>query len=350
MGLARTAGGGALAVLALALTAVPAHAADPALAALRASDAYASPRALGPAAPQAEDELSTAAARLADEGRPAKLAVVAGPVGAPSMRAYARRLARALDYRGTLVVTAPQRPVIAVGPVPPATITQGLRAEGVAAVADPVDRVVRAAQVAAPPSAEEEGSGTREILILLGLAALGAAWALAWGSRRDARRQRERMLEARAAAIVRLDAVGARAEALSENRALTPAARADVERARAAHAQVAAALRDARSVADVERVAPEVHAALAALARAGASVGEDQPADDPFAGLCGVDPAHGPAAEVAETADPGDAVAVCAGCRDEAAAGRPPHRRLIPVGGRPVPFTEVDHGPVDGPG
>jgi len=109
--------------LVLALAAVvgvvaPARAADPAESALAGADVDVSARVLGDAAPAAARELTEVAAELAAARRPVKLAIVAGPVGAPSMRAYARRLARAIGWAGTLVVTAPGRPVAAVGPRP----------------------------------------------------------------------------------------------------------------------------------------------------------------------------------------------------------------------------------------
>ena len=116
---ARTAWAASLAALSLAAAAPPAGAADPAADALSARDAYASPRALGPLAPAAEAQLQEAADRLAERGQPVKLAIVAGPAGAPSMRVYARRLAdEVAGEEETLVVTAPGRAVIAVGPRP----------------------------------------------------------------------------------------------------------------------------------------------------------------------------------------------------------------------------------------
>ncbi len=338
---ARAAAAAALAALALAAGAPAARAADPAAEALRDGDVYASPRALGPAAPAAEAELQAAADRLGAGEQPVKLAVVAGPAGAPSMRVYARRLAEAVAGEDdTVVVTAPRRPAVAVGPRPPAETTRRFRAARVGAVDDPVDRVVRAAELAVIEPADE-GSGTRAVLILLGLAALGAAWAVAWGARREARVERERMLEARAAAAVRLDAASARAAALQERPDLPPAARAEVERAAAARDAAADDLQRARSVADVDAVAPRVREALDDLARAAAAVGQDQPADDPFAGLCAADPAHGPAVAEAALEGAGEPARVCAACAERAEAGDPPRPRLVPVGGRPVPFTDI---------
>jgi hypothetical protein len=343
---ARTAWAASLAALSLAAAAPPAGAADPAAGALSARDAYASPRALGPLAPAAEAQLQEAADRLAERGQPVKLAIVAGPAGAPSMRVYARRLAdEVAGEEETLVVTAPERAVIAVGPRPPAEITRRLRAERVGTIAEPVERVVRAAEAAVPAPPDDEGSGTRAVLILLGLAALGAAWAVAWGARRQGRAERERMLEARAAAAVRLDAVAARAGALLGRPELPAAARAEAERAMAAHDEAAAGLRAARSVADVERVAPGIRDAATALSRAGAAAGDKQAADDPFSGLCAADPAHGPAVAEAHIDGRAEPAEVCAVCADDAAAGRPLRPRLVPIGGRPAPFTEIDIDP-----
>jgi len=348
-GAARIACAVALAALALAAAPSLAAAADPAESALAGTDVYVSPRALGPAAPAAEVQLATAAARLDGQGRPVKLAIVAGPAGAPSMRVYARRLAKDVAPGETLVVTAPGRPVIAVGPRPPADITRRLRAAGVGAIADPVDRILRAAELAVPPPPDDEATGTRAILILLGLAALGAAWAVAWGARRQARAERERMLEARAAAAVRLDAVGARAGALMSRLDLPPSARADAERAIAARNEAAAGLRRIRRAEDVERIAPRIDEALAALSRACAAVGEPPPGDDPFAGLCAADPAHGPAVAEARIDGRSDPAEVCAACAEQSAAGRPPRPRLIPIGGRPAPYTEAHPDRADEP-
>jgi hypothetical protein len=88
-----------------------------------------------------------------------------------------------------------------------------------------------------------------------------------------------------------------------------------------------------------------VRDAAAALSRAGAAAGDEPAADDPFAGLCAVDPAHGPAVAEARIDGRDEPAEVCAACADEAAAGRPPRPRLVPIGGRPAPFTEIDIDP-----
>jgi hypothetical protein len=330
-----------LAAAALALVAAPAGAADPAREALAARDAYVSPRALGPAAPAAEAELAATAAELRRERRPVKLAIAVGPVGAPSMRVYAIRLAQTLGLEEeTLVVTAPGRPVTAVGPLPPAQITRTLRAAGVGRVANPVDRVVRAAELVAPPAPEDEG-GTREVVILLALAGLGGVWAIAWGARRQARGEHERMLEARAAMRVRLDALRGHATALARRDGLPPGARAPLEHALGAYAQAVAGLQQARSHADVDALEPLVRDGLRELARARERAGDAPGGEDPFAGLCGVDPGHGPATAEADLADGHGATPVCAACREAADRGEPLRRRMIPSSGRPVPFTEA---------
>ena len=182
--------------------------ADPAAGALEAADVYVSPRALGAGR---AGRRGRAGARP-PSGSPARAGrsswpIVAGPAGAPSMRSTRGAWPRTSPASETLVVTAPGAAVIAVGPRPPAEITRCRAPSGRGAIADPVDRVVRAAELAVPAPPDDEASGTRAALILLGLAALGAAWAVAWAARRQGRAERERMLEARAAAAVRLDAV-----------------------------------------------------------------------------------------------------------------------------------------------
>jgi hypothetical protein len=205
-----------------------------------------------------------------------------------------------------------------------------------------VDRVVRAAELAVPPPPDDAGSGTRAVLVMFGLAALGGAWAVAWAARRRASADRERMLEARAAATVRLDAAAARAEHLLARLDLRPSARSEAERAMTDHDDAVERLKGARTVADVEAVEPGVRGSLAAASRAEAAAGEEPHPDDPFEGLCAADPAHGPAVAEAVLEGGQVPVAVCASCAEQAAAGHPPRRRLVPIGGRPAPFTEID--------
>ncbi len=330
------------AMLALLAVAASAAAADPALAPLRDGSTYVSPRALGPAAGEAEARLAEAAAGLDEARQPVKLAIVAGPVGAPSMRAYARRLRRRLGYPGTLVVTAPGRPVVAVGPRAPADITRRLRTRRIGGVSNPTDRVIVAARAAVPPPQEERGGGLRSVVVLIGLAVIGGGWAVALGLRREHRRRRRAVSEAKAVMQVCLDALRARAMALARRDGLPAGARSQVEAALGSYAQASALMRGAVTVEDVDRVLLDLRAGLAEVASAGEAVGEPQPADDPFAGLCGVDPGHGAAQAMAPTADHPEPVPVCLDCKRAADAGDPPARRLIPSEGRPIPFSEAD--------
>ena len=117
------------------------------------------------------------------------------------------------------------------------------------------------------------------------------------------------------------------------------------------HDEAAESLKGARTVADVEAAAPGVRSALAAASRAEAAAGEEPHPDDPFEGLCAADPAHGPAVAEAVLEGGEVPVGVCASCAEQAAEGRPPQRRLVPIGGRPAPFTEIDaEGPEEPPG
>jgi hypothetical protein len=292
---------------------------------------------LGEAAPAAEERLAQTVRDLEDEEREAKLAVVTGPVGAPSMTAYARRLRARIGYAGTLVVTAPGRPVRAVGPLPPAEITRRLRAGGVGAVADPTERVVLAARLVAAERPLDSGASTRQLTALIGLAILGAGWAVAWGLRREGRGRRAAVSDARNRGRVQLDALAAQAARLragpdGPSSALTQAE----EEARAARR----ALEGAGDLAAVAAAEARLQAGLAALARARSAAGHEQPAD-PYSGLCRVDPAHGPAAERAVTAEGGPAIPACAACAAAAAAGAPRARRRVAVRGVPLPYDQA---------
>ncbi|MGI9538994.1 MAG: hypothetical protein ACR2N6_02460, partial [Miltoncostaeaceae bacterium] len=206
----------ALALLAMLAGAGVAQAADPAVVALEDRDAYVSPRALGPASAAAEAELAAAAAELAERRQPAKLAIVLGPTGSPGMQTYARRLRRQLGYDGTLVVTAPGRGVVAEGPLPRKTIAGRLRRTRANAESNPTERVVLAARTSVPPPLDEDEGGTQAVIALLGLAVLGGGWAVAWGMRRESRDRRRAIGDARAVMQVCLDALRARAIALSK--------------------------------------------------------------------------------------------------------------------------------------
>jgi hypothetical protein len=338
-----------VAVLALAVGAgAAAVASDPAETALRDADAYASPAALGAEAPAALARLRGVAARFEANGQPVKLAVVAGPVGARNLRVYAVRLRSRLGFPGTLAVTAPGRPAVVVGPRTPAAITGSLRRARVNRRRDPVARVSAAARAAVPPSPNTTGSIARGLAIVLGLAVLGGLWAVAWGLRRDRRRRATAVSDARAGLRVRLDALEARSAALARRPDLPPAARALLDQAAAAADAASAETRGALSREAIDRAAAEAARGMDAAARAAALAGEALDPSDPFAGLCAVDPGHGEATAIAPTADRPDPVPVCADCAAAAEAGEPRGRRLVPVGGRPVPFDEAPAPGADG--
>jgi hypothetical protein len=325
---------------------------DPALEALRARDAYVSPRVLGTAAPAEERVLAQSAAALREAGRPVKLAVVLGPTGAPSLPVYARRLAARLGARATVIVTRSGGPVVAVAPDGSTDPTARLRAGDVAAVANPVERLVVAARATAVPIAPEEGGGWTG-LALLGLALAGGGWAAAVGVGRHARRDRRDLSEDRALARVHLDAVRARAIALARSPGLAPGARPRVEAALGAYAELVAALQEARGTAAVAALAPRIDAALEELAEAAAAAGAPFAPERPFEGLCATDPVHGPATARGPVAGGGEDEPVCAVCRSAADEGHPPRRRMLARGGLPVPFDEVAPAaaaPAGGPG
>ncbi|MGD9695189.1 MAG: hypothetical protein AB7V42_05955 [Thermoleophilia bacterium] len=325
----------AAAAVAAALAAAGTAQASPgALDALATRDAYVAPRVLGEASAAGEATLVHAATRLARERRPVKLAIVLGPAGAPSMSVYARRLSLALrartSFEGTLVVTAPGRAVVAVGPIPPAEVTRRLRAARVSREPNLVDRVLLAASLTAPPPPDDSGAARRHLLLLLGLAALGGAWAVAWGQHRTERRKRDRTVQARAAMLVCVQGIAARARALAARRDLPDERRAALARAIDDCVAAEVTLGGARTVDAVGAVRAVAHAGLDAVAAAERSLGEPGNPDDPFAGLCVTDPAHGP---------PQGHAGLCARCADTASRGPAPARRRIPAGRDGADYT-----------
>ncbi len=333
-----------VAVLAAALAAAASGAVaadDPALEALRARDAYVSPRVLGTAAPGEEQVLAQSAAALREAGRPVKLAVVLGPTGAPSLPVYARRLAARLGEEATVIVTRPGGQVVAVAPDGSTDLSGRLRAAGVTSVANPVERLVAAARAAALPVAPDEDDDAWAALALLGLALAGGGWAAAVGLGRHARRDRRDLSEDRALARVHLDAVRARAIALARTPGLAPGGRRRVEAVLGTYAELVAALQEARSTAAVAALAPRIDGALEELAAAAAAAGTPFDPGHPFEGLCAADPVHGPATARGPVTGGGDDEPVCAACRTAADEGHPPLRRLLARDGRPVPFDEV---------
>lgn len=326
-------------LVAVALVAAPTSAAaadDPALLALRDDDAYVSPRVLGPAAAGEEAVLRSSARALRESGRPVKFALVLGPAGAPSLQVYAERLAARLAHDGTLVVTSARGGVAVVVPTPGRDVGPALRGAGVARIANPVERMVRAARLTAE-SVEPDDSGPAPVVILIGLALLGGGWAAAVGMGRQGRLDRRRLTESRAVMRLHLDTLRARASALARTPGLSDGDRARVVGALGTYAEVIPALQEARTPEGIDALAPRVREGLATLAAVAAGAGAPFAADRPFEGLCALDPAHGTAAE-----EPGDdGPAVCASCREAASEGRTPAPRLLPREGRPVPFDQV---------
>jgi hypothetical protein len=182
----------------------------------------------------------------------------------------------------------------------------------------------------------------RELLVMIGLTLLGGAWAIAWGLRREQRRERAGAAETRAQLKLCLDALRARALALARRPSLPQEGRALVEAALASYAEGVAAVDRARGDEDLDTALARLRAGLAQLERAGEVIGEPQPMDEPFAGLCAVDPGHGPATSSAGLAGLDEPAGVCDECRRRVDGGETPSRRLIPVGGRPVPYDEAD--------
>ena len=321
-------------------------AADPALSALHDRDAYVSPRVLGTDAPAQERRLIAAAAKLNDARRPVKLAVVAGPIGAPSLQVYVRSLRNRLHYSGTLIVTTRGRSVAASGTRTTADMTRALRAARVGRIADPVNRLARAASVAAPPAEDLEKAGRRSVLVLVVLALLGGGWAAALGAGRHGRHLRRQMTETRARTRICTDALRAHAMALARRPGLPDDARQHVQRALGVYSDAISSIPEMRSTHEVAAFTPRLRAALDDISAATAAVTGEPVQTDPFAGLCGIDPAHGAAVVPAH----GDTRALCEACRDALARGEALAPRMLYQGGRAVPFDTADYGPVLRPG
>jgi hypothetical protein len=272
-----------------------------------------------------------------------KLALVAGPVGSPSLQVYARRLASKLDYGGTLIVTTRARAIAATGPRPTAEMTQALRAARVGRIRDPVGRLERAADVAAPPAPDLDEQARRSALVLIALAVVGGGWAAAIGLGHQGRRLRREITEARGRARVCVDALRARTIALARRPDLPPDARAHVVHALAVYADAISSLPEMRRLEDVADFTPRIRAALDDIATTVSQVTGEAPTADPFAGLCGIDPAHGPA--VTTPASAGDR-ALCEACRDAARRGDALAPRMLFEDGEAVPFDTARYGPV----
>lgn len=307
---------------------------DAIVADLRADGVHVSARAMGPAAAAARRDLIEARDELARERRDVAFVIVPGPVGAPGMPALARRLHREAEIDGSIIITAPGRPAIPWGVDPRPPVIAAIAASGANRLPNPVERLARAAEIAVPP--RPEADGLRELLVLLLLGGLGAAWAVAWGTHRTDRQARTAVNEARMQLRVWLDALRAQAMAASTGPRLPPADLRAVEGVLAMCADTLSGLHDARTVGDVGALAPRVAAGYAALRAAAGTPGRDAP----FAGLCATDPAHGRAIAPPPD-DPGGPDALCRDCRRLAERDGVPAPRLIPIGHALVPYTAV---------
>ena len=329
----------AVAVAVLALLAAPAALlADPAVEALEQGSAYVSPIVAGADAPDAQARLQEVADELQRGGRPVRIAVVPGPVGSSSMRAYAGALRRELGFGGLVVAVAPNRGIGLAGPRSQGAMTRDLREARVGAITDPVRRADAAARAAAGPLlAPPASDAARALLALLGIALIGGVWAAAFGIRRNRRVRRDTLVDVTARARVRLDAIGARLDAL----AVLPGHHARADDRLDAATRVAR-----RAQAELDRVtAPEhlpaveeqVDEAFALLRDAESAAGVE-PHEDIFGGLCRCDPAHGPATGEAMMRPDGAVRPACTACREAADAGHPRMRRMLPSSGGPVPY------------
>jgi hypothetical protein len=312
--------------------------AAPITTALRARDVYASPSVLGAAAPKVEAQLAAHAADLTGRGQPVKLALVPS-LGRENAFAYAERLRREIGWEGTLVIATLSGATGAAGPRSRDSMANAFTAEHIDRIANPTRRLVAAADIAVPPPPRGD-SGIRGLFVMLGLTLFGGAWAIGWGVRREQRRARAGFGESREALRVSLDALQARTTAMAQRPGLSTEVRSLLDAARDGYGAADAGIARAVSQRDLDACLVDLRRGLAQLEGAGILIGEPQPMSDPFAGLCSADPTHGPAVVAARLRDRDLLVPVCHACREAADAGHPAARRLISIGGKPVPFDE----------
>jgi hypothetical protein len=314
---------------------------DPALEQLRQGPVYVSPAVTGAGTPDAVTRLTAVAAELAASGRPVRIVVVKGPVGAVSMRDYAVRLRAQLGFDGMVVAVAPGRAVGAAGARSQGAVTRSLRNAKVGAIADPVERAAAAARAAAgPPLAPSNSDLVRAALALLGIALVGGTWAAAFGIRRANRRQRLMLDDRSALARVTLDAIGARLDIVAG--LPDDHARADdrLDAATRVARRAQAELDQAASAADVLPAEALVHESFMLLREAEHEAGVPSPID-PFEGLCRADPAHGAAAGSAPLADGQPPTALCSSCMARVRTANPPQRRMVPGLDGDVPYDST---------
>jgi hypothetical protein len=119
-------------------------------------------------------------------------------------------------------------------------------------------------------------------------------------------------------------------------------ARRHVEHALGVYAEAISSLPEMRSTAEVAAFAPRLRGALDEVAAATAGVTGSPAPDDVFAGLCGIDPAHGAAVTASGEAGPRP---LCDACLDALASGDAPVPRMLFENGGAVPFDAADYGP-----
>ncbi len=311
--------------------------ADPSIEELGQASVYVSPAVVGTGTPDAIARLTAVADELRAAGRPVRIVVVQGPSGAPSMRQYAAQLRHAIEFDGLVVAVAPGRATGVAGPRSQAAMTTSLRNAKVGTIADPVQRAAAAARAAAGPRiAPSNSEMVRSLLALLGMALVGGVWAAAFGIRRTTRRAREALDDRSAIARVRLDAIGARLDVLAG--LPDDHARADdrLDAATRIARRAQAELDQATSPDDIPAAEALVNAAFTLLRDAEHEARMPSP-QDPFQGLCRVDPAHGPGAGVAQLEPEGPSLDLCTPCMKRVRGGHPPDRRMVPSpdGGRP---------------
>lgn len=176
-----------------------------------------------------------------------------------------------------------------------------------------------------------------EVGAMLGLAALGGTWAVAWSARRAQLLERTAMLDARTQIHVRLDALRMRTSALAR-RDLPVEARRLVDEVVEQQVLILAQLSRAATVDDVTDLDAEVGGGFILIDEAAALVGAHMPAGAPFAGLCAIDPSHGTATVRVDQA--GATISVCPDCALAAEGGELPARRRVTIAGQPVVFDD----------
>ena len=301
-----------------------------ALAALQSGAAYVDPSAFSP---QIAEQIRTDAAQLIKRGDDIKLVAVSS-TGGQNIYEYAAELRTALRYTGTLVVTTPTGALGAAGPRSASSIQNALLVVGADQVSNPAARLLVAAEVSTPPPSDTS-NGIRDLVLLVGLALLGGAFAIGWGLRREERRVRDRAMEVRGVLTVYADALGVRAALLAARRGQTIEARALVEAVDAYHLAAAALVDHAMTEAELAEGAASLRSGLLDAEQAGVLLGLELPAAQPFDGLCSVDPAHGPLAHT------GQDRLLCAACVDRLRAGHELVPRRVLIGGLPVPYRDA---------